>query len=360
MNAVDRPEQGKVVVAVVGGHRLELCREGLHTTLGQQERANASPQVLVVALDVGVVQDLPEQAQQPFLDPLIVGLDLVQALDGLGLGPAHAPDEHLHQLVAGIGLRLMEQAQQQGVPPAGEADIAQVAALHGGGLGGELADLGVGQPGQERPWVQEGIEIGQPLDPLAQVRERRRPRGTLQSGEWIQAGTVRPREQGVEEAALVLVQGGIDPGVEPFVDLLAQITDQAVQRREGRNLHLVLDQGLDRGADQVGGVAHGLRRPVDGGGDDGAASVRKGTAAQPLPQGGAVAMDRRRTVDLVDHWRCWRQAQILRHMCPNPLGDFDQDGEVAQPLPGLEQKGQRQSAGVPAGLAPHEQALRVA
>ncbi|NTU48445.1 MAG: insulinase family protein, partial [Syntrophobacteraceae bacterium] len=42
---------------------------------------------------------------------------------------------------------------------------------------------------------------------------------------------------------------------ERFVDLLAQIADQAVQRREGRNLHLVLDQGLDRGTDQVGGVA---------------------------------------------------------------------------------------------------------
>jgi hypothetical protein len=55
------------------------------------------------------------------------------------------------------------------VPAARPADLAQVAGLQGCGLGGELTDFGVGDIGQERPGIEDGIELGEPVGPLTKM-----------------------------------------------------------------------------------------------------------------------------------------------------------------------------------------------
>lgn len=63
----------------------------------------------------------------------------------------------------------MQKAEQQGVAFARQADIAQITALKGSGLGCELADLGMRDLVEERARVEDPIELGKPLGPRAKV-----------------------------------------------------------------------------------------------------------------------------------------------------------------------------------------------
>ena len=93
--------------------------------------------------------------------------------------------------VSGLGLGLVKQAQQQGVSSAGLADITQVAGLQGLGLGGELPDFRVRNPAKERPGIESGIQLGEPVDPQAQVLQICWPWGLLEPREAIHVVPVR-------------------------------------------------------------------------------------------------------------------------------------------------------------------------
>ena len=125
-------------------------------------------------------------------------------------GSAHRADEHLDELIPRLGLGLMQQAQQQSVPAARSADIAQVAGLQGRGLGGELTDLGVGDIHQERSRIEDRIELGEPVGPLTKMLQGWRSRRLLQPREGVRMLTFRMIEQGVEDLALQVTQRRVD------------------------------------------------------------------------------------------------------------------------------------------------------
>ncbi len=83
--------------------------------------------------------------------------------------PPHPADEDLDELVAGLGLGLVKQTQQQRLPSAGLADITQIASFQGHSLGGELPDLGVRNLAEERPGIENGIQLGESVDSQTQV-----------------------------------------------------------------------------------------------------------------------------------------------------------------------------------------------
>ena len=117
----------------------------------------------------------------------------------------------------------MQEAEQQGVASARPADIAQVAALEGGGFSGELADLGMRDILEERSRVEDAIERDQPLGPFANVFQGGRTRGLLQSGKAIEPIPFGDVEQGVQGLALLVAQGPGDALIKGFVNFLGFI-----------------------------------------------------------------------------------------------------------------------------------------
>jgi len=89
-------------------------------------------------------------------------------------GLPHPTQEHLHPFVARGRLRLEQQAEDQGVPFTGLREIAKIADLEPSGLRRELADFGVGNAGQRRFRIEDGIQFGQAIRPLTDVLQRGR------------------------------------------------------------------------------------------------------------------------------------------------------------------------------------------
>jgi hypothetical protein len=73
--------------------------------------ADVSAQVLVISVGAGMVQDLPEDPKQCFLDLTLVGLHRMQTFNSPIPGSAHPPDEHLDELIPSLSLGLMQEAQ---------------------------------------------------------------------------------------------------------------------------------------------------------------------------------------------------------------------------------------------------------
>jgi hypothetical protein len=97
----------------------------------------------------------------------------------------------------------------------------------------------------------------------------------------------------IEDLALNLAQSPIHPGIELIMDRLAQGADLAIQGAERREFDPVLDQGLDRRADQVRRVAHDLGGAVHRFDHDLATAVGERTAAEVLADCLAVSVQRR-------------------------------------------------------------------
>ncbi len=150
---------------------MELGAQGLNAALLDQQLPHVPAKIRVGFRfrGTGMMQDLPEDPEQRFLDLTLVGLHLTETVNSSVSSSPHPADEHLDELITRLGLGLMQEAQQQGVPPPWLADIAQVAGLQGLCLGRELSDLGVGDLTEERPGIKEGIKLGEPVDPQAQV-----------------------------------------------------------------------------------------------------------------------------------------------------------------------------------------------
>lgn len=172
------------------------------------------------------------------------------------VGLAHAAQEHLHQLVAGAGLGLEQQAQDQGMALAWLREITQVAHLELGGLGGELPDLGLRDPGQKWLRVNDRIQPRQPFGPATDMLQRGGPWRLLQAGDNAHAFPGRHVQQSIKTCGLLRIEIGGDRLIQGCVDLVAQVPYQAVQGAECGQFDVGPCQRLDREIDQVRGIAH--------------------------------------------------------------------------------------------------------
>ena len=147
---VDRPEQRQIVAAVPGGHGFALLRQGRDTALLGQELPDLAPERGIGVLRLLGFQHLAEDADQGFLDAPVLVVESVELFLGRSLCSPNAAQHHLDQFVAAAHARLAQQGEQQRVPLARLGNVEQVAHFQRRGLGGELAQLGVGDALQRR------------------------------------------------------------------------------------------------------------------------------------------------------------------------------------------------------------------
>ena len=267
VSGMDRPEQRQVVVAVPGGYRLALLGQRLDTALFRQELSDLAPERGVGFLRLRRLEHLAEDADQGFLDSRCSIVQGLQLLLGRGLGSPDAAQQHLDQFVAAAHAGLAQQGEQQRVPLARLRDVEEIAHLQGRGLGGELAELGVGDALQERIGVEQA---GQPVEPLDPEPDRFRGRGAGRLLQAIEVGgraVRRPDQQGVQHRGMFGREACRDPVVDPRMNFGAQPVDQPVEGAERRQIDRCRLQRLDRPVDEVGRVAHGLGGFESGAGD---------------------------------------------------------------------------------------------
>ena len=84
----------------------------------------------------------------------------------------HAFEEHLHQLIAGLHLRLREDTEQEAPAPQ-RLDVAHIPNLEGVRLCGKLPDLRMRHPCEQRLGRQDRFEPGEAVQPLPEMRKRR-------------------------------------------------------------------------------------------------------------------------------------------------------------------------------------------
>ena len=159
--------------------------------------------------------------------------------------------------------------------------------------------------------------------------------------------------------ALRLAQSRIDRSVDLLVDRLAQIADQPVQVAERGKLDALLDQCLDRRADQVRRVAHDLGGTMDRPDHDFAATVGERTAAKVLANRFAVPVHRRRPSGTTDQRRLFIESEHFGDMLTDLIRNVFERREIAQELPRLQADGQRQPTNLAVGVSADESFLSV-
>jgi len=118
------------------------------------------------------IEDLSKDRQHLLFQIPVLVLKLVQVLVGGGRHTLHAFEEHLHQLIAGLHLRLREEtAQETPAPP--RMDVAHIPNLEGVRLCSKLPDLRMRNPREQRLGRQDRFQPGQAIQPLAEMHERR-------------------------------------------------------------------------------------------------------------------------------------------------------------------------------------------
>jgi hypothetical protein len=105
-----------------------------------------------------------------------------------------AAQHHLDQLVATAHARLLQQAEQQRVPPAWLHDVEEITYFQSRGLGSELAQLGMGDARQKRVRVDQA---GQPVEPRDPEPDRFRGRRPGALFEAVKAGRQAVRRPGL-------------------------------------------------------------------------------------------------------------------------------------------------------------------
>jgi hypothetical protein len=118
----------------------------------------------------------------------------------------------------------------------------------------------------------------------------------------------------IEDLALRFAQSGIDLLVDLLVDRSAQVADQPIQVAERWKLDPVLDEGLDRRADQIRRIAHNLSGAVHRPDHDVAAAVGEGAAAKVLTNRLTVPVHRRRPSNTIDQHRLVIESELVA-MC---------------------------------------------
>ena len=184
----------------------------------------------------------------------------IEPLLGRGLCPPDAAQHHLDQFIAAAHARLAQEGQQQRVPLPACAMSEQVTHLQRRGLGGELAQLGMGDAFQQRVGIDQprnhSIRSIQSLIVLGVagpgVCFRR-----LKAVVGLLAGLT---SRASSTAAVFVVTAFRHPIVDPSMNFRAQPIYQAVKSAECRQIDGRGLQRLDRPVDEVGRVTHGFGR----------------------------------------------------------------------------------------------------
>lgn len=88
-----------------------------------------------------------------------------QPLLGCCLCSPDTTQHHLDQFVASAHACLAQQSKHQRMTLARLRDVEKVVHLHGGGFGGELAELGMGDAFQEWVRIERTVQPVEPIDP---------------------------------------------------------------------------------------------------------------------------------------------------------------------------------------------------
>ena len=172
--------------------------QGLDTALLRQEFSYLTPERVVGLLGLFRLQHLAKNADQGFLDSTVLIMQRLQLLLGRGLGPPDAAQHHLDQFVAAAHACLTQKSKQQRVPLARLGNVEKFAHLQRRGLGGELAELGVGNTLQERVGIDQAGQPVEPFDPEPDGRRGCRSGRLLQAVEAGRRAVGRLDQQGVQ------------------------------------------------------------------------------------------------------------------------------------------------------------------
>ena len=197
---VDRPKQRQVIVAVPGGNRLTPLRQRVDTALLGEKGPDPMPGFDIGLFPLGRLEHLAEDGDQGLLHLPVLILEGLEPLLGSRLGPADPMKKHFDQFIAAARSGLPEEAEKQGVTLARAGHAEKLAHFQGGGFGGELAELGVGDPLQDPIRVDKA---GQPVEPVRPQPDRLGACGTgclLETAEGGGHGSGLDDQQGLQRS----------------------------------------------------------------------------------------------------------------------------------------------------------------
>ena len=186
------------------------------------------------------------------------------------------------------------------MPLAWPGHVQQLTHFHGGGFGGELPELGMGDAFQYRVRVHEA---GQPVEPVRPQPDRLGASGArclLEAAEGRGHSSGLDDQQSIQSREVVRLQSGRDLVIHSRVDLGAQMVRQPFERAEGRQVGRGLAQRLDRSVDQVRRVTHRGGRLEHGSRDQLFACFRVGRGIEVDAHRSAVMVERRLSTALVE------------------------------------------------------------
>ena len=247
-----------------------------------------------------------------------------------------------------------EEAEKEGVSLACPGHVQKLAHFHGCGFGGELPELGVGDAFQYRGRVHEA---GQPVEPVCPQPDRLGASGArclLEAAEGRGHSSGLDDQQSIQSREVVRLQSGRDLVIHSRVDLGAQMVRQPFERAEGRQVGRGLAQRLDRSVDQVRRVTHRGGRLKHGSRDQLFACFRVGRGIEVDAHRSAVMVERRLSTALVEQLGDSGQRELRRQMRHGVTMHVDRRRKAAEILARLQQRRQRQAAGVAAGRGADE------
>jgi len=351
---MDRPKQRHFVVAVPSRYRLASLRQHVDAAMLGQEGPDPMPGRGVGFSLLGRLEHPAEYGDQAFLHSPVLILKRLELLLGDRLGPADPSKQHLDQLVPAARSGLPEQAEKQGVALACPGHIEKLAHLHGSAFGGELSELGVGDALQDRVRINEA---GQPVEPIRPQPDRLGARGArclLEAAEGRGHAAGLDGQQSIQGRDVVHLQSGHDLIIHSRVDLGTQMVRQPLERTEGRQVGRGLAQRLDRSVDQVRRVTHRRGRLEHGSRDQMLACFRVDRGIEIGAHRSAVMVESRPSTRLMYQRRDSGQRELRCQMRHGIAMHVDRCREAAKILAGLQQRRQRQAAGISSGSHPDE------
>ena len=357
---VDRPKQRQFVVAMQGRYRLALLCQRVDSALFRQELPDLAAECGIGFLALGRLKYFPKDADQGFLDATLLGVEGFQLLLGQGLCSADTAQHHFDQLIASAHPCLAQQGKYQRMTFARLRDVEKIIHLQGGGLRGELAELGMGDTLQKRIRIEH---TGQPIKPIDPQINRFWCRGTRRLLEAIEAGrrTVgRLGQQGLQRRYMLGRQTYCYPIENPSMNFRAHPVYQPVERAERRQVDRSCKQRLDRSVDEVGRVAHALRGLDRGAADQALTRLGIWGYRKMRPDCSLIPVQRLRTRFLVGRDRWDGQAHLRSQIRGRVSVDFVRRCEIAEVLAGLQQDREQHAAGIAAGTRADEGEVRVA
>ena len=287
-------------------------------------------------------------------------VQLLKMFFGEGLGAPDAAQHHLDQLIAAPHAGLAQKREQEGVALARLGYVQQVAYLRRGGLGRELAQLGVGDAVQQRTGIDKAVQPFEALGPELDRLGGRKPWRLLQLVEIRRGAAERLDQQGIQRSRVLGRDASGNAAVHAPMDFGAQPAHQPVKGAERRQVGCCGAQRFNGSVDEVGRVAHGFGGFEDSAGNKALGLIAIRLDAQVGPHGGLVAVERLGPPHLVRRGIGHGNPKLRGQMPRDVRMDRVRRWKVPKLAAGLEQHSQQQPAGVAAGACVDEGEFGVA